>query len=119
MANFEPGPWEVRQARTLLHVVGDGPVCGISISANHVHEDKPGDKARFIERQHANARLIAAAPDLLALALDLEWSASDLKYGECCPLCRAAKLPVGQLDPFNGHTPMCALNAAIAKATGQ
>ncbi len=65
MAGHTPGPWRVIEGRTLLHIGGEGPVCSISVSANHVHEDEPGTKRRYIERQRANARLVSASPDLL------------------------------------------------------
>lgn len=94
-----PGPWEVRKGRTLLHVVGAQPVCEISVSANHVHEDAPGDKALYIARQEANARLIAAAPELLEA----------LKKAE-------------QMLKSKGYTPAVlkvhGITAAIAKAMG-
>lgn len=47
------GPVKVEQARTILHVTGDSPICEISISANHVHEDYRGCKADYVERQRA------------------------------------------------------------------
>ncbi len=57
----------------------------------------------------ANAALIAAAPELLAVLRKLEWSR--IRDGErFCPVC-------GQRDE-NPHTPACSLGAAIAKATG-
>lgn len=104
------GPWEVRKARTLLHIIGsEAPVCAISISANHVHEDKPGDKARWRAEQEANARLIAAAPELLAAAeivlagLNARIDQASAEGGHSVPV-------------FNG---IADLHAAINKAGGR
>lgn len=62
---FTPGPWVAKAVRTVIHIQGDSPVCEISLSTGHIYEDYPGQKAEYIARQKANARLIAAAPDLL------------------------------------------------------
>jgi hypothetical protein len=45
-----------------MHIGGEGHVCSISKSANHV---EPAERADYVARQMANARLISAAPDLL------------------------------------------------------
>lgn len=72
------GPWRILRGRSVLHVVGaDGSgVCGISLSANHVHEDYPGCKRDYIERQKANAAMVAATADLLQA---LETTASNIR----------------------------------------
>ena len=64
-AQHTPGPWTANKARTLIHISGESPVCEISVSANHIHEDFPGCKQQYIQRQKANARLISTAPKLL------------------------------------------------------
>lgn len=82
-----PGPWEI------------GDDCGtgqliVTYQAADVCAVEPGRRA------NANARLIAAAPDLLAACNALlQCQCYDVPLGECCP-CRAAA------------------EAAINKATG-
>lgn len=64
----------------------------------------------------ANARLIAAAPELLAAVKALEWSGerewSDGKSGPACPWCDAAQ---GE----DLHLPSCPVGNAIAAAEPQ
>jgi len=58
---FTPGPWDFMEGRTLLHVetANDHPAgAGIAICS-------------LAKNQHANAHLIAAAPELYALALQV------------------------------------------------
>lgn len=51
--------WKGTKARTLIHISKDGaPVCEISISANHVHEDYPGARKAYIARQEKFAEEI-------------------------------------------------------------
>ena len=95
-----PGPWQLKKARTLLHIGAASPVCEISISANHVHEDYPGCKRDYVSRQEANARLINAAPDLLAA-------------------CEQAKAYLKPELNEPGRTVFWNLVAALAKATGK
>lgn len=97
-----PGPWIAKGATIWADRPGRDsagiPVVASCLVAGH---DDP--------RNEANARLIAAAPELLAELRKLEWSR--LRQGEqYCPRCgRSAENP---------HTPACSLGAAIAKATG-
>jgi len=102
-----PGPWRSKKARTLIHVQGDSPICEISVSANHIHEDSPGAKASYIATQEANARLIAAAPDLLDALQALFDSYKQLADSGDSGFWKLEEQPEGQQ----------AL-AAIAKATG-
>lgn len=60
--------------------------------------------------EEANARLIAAAPELLEVLLLAEWVPDDDPALRWCPCCCQSK-------PF-GHHPECRLAAAIAKAGG-
>lgn len=64
----------------------------------------------------ANARLMAAAPDMLAVLRDLEWTGLNDGRGVThlmCPACSARK------SRGSGHNPYCGLAAAIAKAEGR
>lgn len=61
----------------------------------------------------ANAKLIAAAPDMLTVLRDLEWTGLNDGRGvthAMCPACSALK------SRGSGHNPHCGLAAAIAKA---
>jgi len=66
------------------------------------------------ERRTANARLIAAAPDLLAELIALEWSPDQVDveaggYEAGCPSCDGSQR--------EGHNTGCRLRAAIGAAT--
>lgn len=61
----------------------------------------------------ANARLLAASADMLAVLRDLEWIGMNDGCGvthAMCPACSALK------SRGSGHNPYCGLAAAIAKA---
>ena len=59
--------WQAKKARTLIHISCDGaPVCEVSVSANHVHEDYPGCKRDWIKRQEQFAETIVKACNALA-----------------------------------------------------
>ncbi|EHJ49557.1 hypothetical protein DFW101_3561 [Solidesulfovibrio carbinoliphilus subsp. oakridgensis] len=66
--------------------------------------------------KQANARMMAAAPDLLAALEAVEWQGSMFKDLEgkpytTCPACRRAKV--------EGHAPGCLIGNALAKARGE
>lgn len=113
-ANFTPGPWEIHNnigRKGELGILADGAPCIIAVMGNQ--------KAWPLEAK-ANARLIAAAPDLLA-ALQ---AAID---GLTCYIPKAAKgykegcfkYVAGGSDMWNCDCPICKARAAIAKAIGQ
>src|SRR5688572_4507885 len=58
------GPWRAELARTLVHILGQSPVCSISVTG--YKGMSAIERNEFRERALADARLIAAAPDLLA-----------------------------------------------------
>ena len=64
----------------------------------------------------ANAKLFAAAPDMLAALKSIEWGGDDPdEYGDmvaCCPYCGAFK-------QYGQHYADCAVDAAIRKAGGR
>lgn len=62
---FTRGPWQAQQARTLIHVVGNRGIVSLSI-AKPRHPETLAERERRIAEQWANARLIAAAPELYA-----------------------------------------------------
>jgi hypothetical protein len=106
MANSTPGPWKMRDDREVEIML-----CGIDGVSDWVHavDDKGANVAgcygRSYEENAANARLIAAAPDLLAALRDvlevLEWKLHPEWDGSATPESAIGKA-----------------RAAIAKATG-
>ena len=100
------GPWHAGTPRFgLFHIYSNNTVGGESCKSGRQaictapHEGKKGSAA-YHEMFTANAYLIAAAPDMLAVLLDLQESASYWSEYD---------VPLGIVDR---------INAAIAKATG-
>ena len=101
MAQHTPGPWVLEDPlgpELLSIVVGDQPydwlhVAQVSVTGNHNEGDLPKAQAK------ANARLIAAAPDLLEALRE----ATDIIADQC-------KSRTGTVDRFL---------SAIAKAEGR
>lgn len=100
-ANHTPGPWTVSglggpwEATLRVRAKNWGMVAQIGVNPGMPHWDAP---------QRANARLIAAAPELLEVAKDFQEALRELGlFCECGESdCRTTRL-----------------RAAIAKATGQ
>lgn len=91
--NHTPGPWEYRVDGNCVVIEGKG--------ADYVaHTENPETAADRLDI--ANARLIAAAPDLLAA-------------------CKKVMTTCGSPSDWNGETRefLLAIEAAIAKAEGQ
>jgi hypothetical protein len=107
-----PGPWVVHADGVL--VLGAGPKrqaivdCETSASPNLPQAERK-----------ANARLIAAAPELLAalksLEADMDRAGGDACGMPECPWCKAG--PSG--DEHRGDCELLAARAAIAKAGGE
>lgn len=93
--NHTPGPWEASLGYTPTVKAGETLLCVPSARADDIG-------GRQLSELHANARLIAAAPDLLVA-------------------CRAAKLALRATSKrekdYSGELDL--LNAAIAKAEGK
>lgn len=95
-AAHTPGPWEVDDANGIAAVIAFTPEAWVEV-ARVEHGDR--------EARLADARLISAAPDLLAAAkMSLEY------FERCVMSCD---------DPDSEVPEAVALRAAIAKATGQ
>lgn len=100
MSAHTPGPWHIERG-TSVYVRADdahhvGPICSIRSRL-----DYPGMDPIVAETLDANARLIAAAPDLLAALRSLV-----MEHG-------------GTLGCQRGDERAVAVRAAIAKATGE
>lgn len=118
-----PGPWTLSYERPderdcdLSEVQApcyDHPNCHKTIVFVRGPERPP--QCSYGENTEANARLIAAAPDLYAVLRDLEWIGMNDGRGvthQQCPACSALKAR------GSGHNPFCGLAAALAKAEGE
>lgn len=96
-AAHTPGPWEVLRVEGVLAIMPD-PIAGRSDTFLGIATVQEHDGERNPDRVEANARLLAAAPDLLGALLG------------CIP----------QLELGNGEAAhIKAAHAAIAKATNQ
>ena len=111
MSDYTPGPWvhipneKFRPGAVLVWTAkgpGHGAICELS---------GPNGYTETMARHEANARLIAAAPDMLKVLEQLEWDGYDYLGNPTCPAC-AQRQTVG-------HYPDCELSAAIKKAKGQ
>jgi len=105
-----PGPWTVHRSVRNGRWLVDGPPEGLAgvWCVCRVLSDEPIDRT--------NAHLIAAAPDLLAVLRDLEWSRLNDGRGVThvqCPSCFALQ------SRGTGHNHYCGLAAALAKAEGR
>jgi hypothetical protein len=107
-----PGPWTVPVRQRFAVSAPDGRILGY-FNCLRPDELAPGYwrnwPSSYLEAD-ANAKLAAAAPDLLAALEAVEWV--PMEYRESCPWCHA--------DPGSGgHAPDCQRQAAIAKAKGE
>lgn len=103
-----PGPWVADNEYGTVVALEDG---------GYVAEAYDGMKGVDTDREIAlaNARLIAAAPQLLELLDQLEWINLG-NLADQCPSCGGFE-PGSNLS-LEGHKAGCALAAAIAKAKG-
>ncbi|MDW9880509.1 hypothetical protein GOA90_25320 [Sinorhizobium meliloti] len=112
MSKHTPGPWraELSPYRRTLSVVSETTwICGELLNPSTMPEGEAW----------ANARLIAAAPDLLAALKSLGPILEEIhdKWDEGM---RAGKLIVALRDPkLNYRADITAIHAAIAKAEGR
>ena len=104
MSAHTPGPWEINE--------GDGMAIA-KVSHYAITAPCTADIGSGLSREEtlANARLIAAAPDLLAALKAVS------ETGEDCPMCDRGRLR----NPQKSHWPECPFGrayAVIAKAEG-
>lgn len=89
----EFGPWRVVSKRGhIMATVGDG--CSTRADG---------------------ADLVAAAPEMARLLLDLEWQGGDVAGNAICPSCCADKYPPGDWNAKPVHRPDCKLDALIER----
>ena len=105
MTDYTPGPWHYATTKgpwSLVAFAGDDPIAGVAAS----------------DKREANARLIAAAPDLLVALDDLlleVFAADENEEGErICAVCQRPDY----LD-CNPNESCGRARAAIAKARGE
>jgi hypothetical protein len=114
MARHTPGPWSVApypEGAELLEVVADySELPGGRKSAHWIAELDAGGIDDDRETNAANARLIAAAPELLEALKD---ASRTLKT--CLSACNEKRTMGIQAHPCL----VCRINAAIAKAEGK
>jgi hypothetical protein len=117
MSQHTPGPWRKCGGYTAKYTAIYSDEFGYIVRgfADYMDDKENGEptKAPGFETQQANARLIAAAPDLLAALKAVEWVESDGLSS--CPCCRYVK-PIGAAGE---HPETCTLSAAIRKAEGR
>lgn len=122
MTNFTPGPWRVEGAGTST------AQWNVILADDYSHDDGSPHEVASLETftvrrdgmyvevpdaptLHANARLIASAPDLYAALKAAEWGGMDTEiHQDHCPACRHSE--------DIGHSPDCQLAAALRKAEG-
>jgi hypothetical protein len=105
-----PGPWEVNLETG--EITANGPVV---LGTIYGADDFPCNENDITEECNANARLIAAAPELLDALQDL-WQFVLDNTGDDCG-CVMADYPVGIYA--SGPCSHCKAKAAIAKAKGE
>lgn len=103
---FTPGPWHVSDDDGKRVMAGDEPIARIWIKASDPQE-------RWLETLDANARLIAAAPDLLASLKEMKqmlaWFVNNAPDDYIIDFLRAMEF----------QARMERADAAIAKAKGE
>jgi hypothetical protein len=109
--SFTPGPWSIRRARDASGVIGITAPGVNNVIAECFSEIRAGGQ-RDLDVE-ANAQLVAAAPELVQVAIDVEWAGvEDAPEGgqvAGCPRC-------GALKRDGKHIDYCQLDAALRKA---
>ena len=106
MSKHTPGPWQCVSGAVETRIGPQGAAPGIPIASM---DREPGNGTLPVERD-ANARLIAAAPDLLEAAKAMVTDERD------CWCVYDGEIPGVVGAHICGH---CELRAAIAKAEGE
>lgn len=106
-----PGPWKIIDLPN-ADSIGVVPVKRpAGVKSRNVDDIASVSKSSEHYDARSNARLIAAAPDLLAALKLAEWGAESPRYVPSCPCCESFR--------SEGHEADCVLAGAIAKAEGK
>lgn len=104
-----PGPWTLTQRTCSIGCCDDihevaGQYPEDAEPCRHIATVNGGNAVWLHEGEsEANARLIAAAPDMLALLEELEWNVTEEYFGnQFCPVCDGCK-------DTRGHAADCKL----------
>lgn len=104
-AVIDPDTAETNRPSFFIELCNGHPGHGTPV----VWSDNCGCAGRSVRTDAETARLIAAAPEMLKLLREMEWSDHDgVDY--CCPVCGAPNVP-----PPAEHAPDCALGALFAR----
>lgn len=127
-AQHTPGPWAVGQNYGHLKVEVGAPNQAVATVWVRQNRNVPGEFKTEIgawQRGEANARLIAAAPELLKASQDaewaLEWIVEDEELGDECPKFEGFDLCGAKCCEQSGCAVerLARVRAAIAKARGE
>ncbi len=112
MSEHTPGPWEQSHRKTPADMwntqvyTPDGEI----ICTLHWYPKPKDADGRIGTYRDANARLIAAAPELLEALRSIQWG-GNVDGFPACPSCGR--------DNEEGHSPVCRISLALAKAKGE
>jgi hypothetical protein len=108
MSAHTPGPWAVWPMGRYLVIscTGSGMQKHPQEGMHVAHVKMPDENKEWDQLWEANARLIAAAPELLQALIDLDEAYCDISSGTC------------RESRESGRNALIAARAAIAKASG-
>ncbi len=111
MSTHSPGPWkwdEPWHSTNVLRAADGGTI--VTYDRAYLHDNSELDAT-----DHANRALIAAAPDMLALLLDLEWAEGTATHGRGAGRCINPECFQTQAE---GHLPDCRLDRLLRETQG-
>lgn len=95
MSNHTPGPWAVSRVGSSVYAPDDNPIANIS------------KFAKTEEERAANARLIAAAPEMLEALIKIREIADDFYNKEMDPIFRLAEIAIHKATACPGCSGQC------------
>lgn len=126
--SFTPGPWHVSNGKDVFAALGAPNAEGVCTESNDAWQI--ADCEHFMSyvggyeyelssvEQKANARLIAAAPELLAAAAHAEAWIGDMPHGDNCYLSAHYDGDPGNQCNCGKESVLTAIQTALAKARG-